>query len=86
MSLIWLLHRNKLVKLVSSASGDTLLIWLFPSDKIVKFDSPASGDMSPYSIIKTNPKSLAITGLGGFEGILFQTDTDHYKGQFLHLK
>jgi hypothetical protein len=42
--------------------------------------------MPPYSIIKTNPKKPVITGLAGFEGILFQTDTDYYMGQFFLLK
>jgi len=37
--------------------------------------------ISPDGIIKTNPKSLVNTGLGGFAGILFQTDTDHHMGQ-----
>ena len=41
----------------------------------------SSPNNSPDGIIKTNPKSLVNTGLGGFAGILFQTDTDHHMGQ-----
>jgi len=46
----------------------------------------SSPNNSPNSIIKTNPKTPGITGLSGFEGILFQTDTDYYTGQFLLLE
>jgi len=41
---------------------------------------------SPYIIIRTNPKFPVTTGLCGFEGIFFQTDTDYYMGQFFILK